>query len=577
MVSPAGSVGSQACVPPAHAHPSESLRRTQNLFTGRIFDGGFAAAGVKDAGDYTTDEIVDPSFNDLGWRTVDVPHDFSIEGEKVKSSSDAQAYLEGGLGYYRKRFTVPASMSGNKTISLDFEGVYQNSVVYLNGEKIGSYPSGYTGFALDITKKVKYGEENVLVVKVQNMSPSGRWYTGSGIIRPVHLLIDNQAHFNRNGITLTTPTLEDDYTASKTGALNIEATGYSDSTNSNVYMEVTVLDADGKEVAKKSTEKTAINPSTAFTLSLKERDAVEVSNVNLWYPWNLGTPYLYKVKVDLYQEINGSSDGYQLIDTEETEYGFRWVKVKETTSDPTSGGLYVNGQYTKVQGVDLHHDSGALGAASYSDAYDREFDKLMAMGVNAYRTSHCPPSKQAIEVCRRKGILVVEEAFDGWGKAKATYDFGNFFFQEVPSDWAGLKPNGYTQLPQELRQMGLEQFCITMEKIACDWFDEKPQIGDSKYETIILLAGAFGITEWVYASRQKEFLDKYKIPCLAKAAYIFDRSFMDYHDMKVQYPILRKLPFLLPCTWVLRFFRIMLKSRTAMKKELQALGKNLKK
>lgn len=255
------------------------------------------------------------------------------------------------------------------------------------------------------------------------------------------------AHFNRNGITLTTPTLEDDYTASKTGALNIEATGYSDSTNSNVYMEVTVLDADGKEVAKKSTEKTAINPSTAFTLSLKDRDAVEVSNVNLWYPWNLGTPYLYKVKVDLYQEINGSSDGYQLIDTEETEYGFRWVKVKETTSDPTSGGLYVNGQYTKVQGVDLHHDSGALGAASYSDAYDREFDKLMAMGVNAYRTSHCPPSKQAIEVCRRKGILVVEEAFDGWGKAKATYDFGNFFFQEVPSDWAGLKPNGYTQLP----------------------------------------------------------------------------------------------------------------------------------
>ena len=229
--------------------------------TPKVADGGFAAAGVKDAGDYTTDEIVDPSFNDLGWRTVDVPHDFSIEGEKVKSSSDAQAYLEGGLGYYRKRFTVPASMSGNKTISLDFEGVYQNSVVYLNGEKIGSYPSGYTGFALDITKKVKYGEENVLVVKVQNMSPSGRWYTGSGIIRPVHLLIDNQAHFNRNGITLTTPTLEDDYTASKTGALNIEATGYSDSTNSNVYMEVTVLDADGKEVAKKSTEKTAINPT----------------------------------------------------------------------------------------------------------------------------------------------------------------------------------------------------------------------------------------------------------------------------------------------------------------------------
>lgn len=415
--------------------------------TPEVADGGFAAAGVKDAGDYTTEEIIAADFNDLGWRTVDVPHDFSIEGEKVSNSSDAQAYLQGGLGYYRKKFTVPASMQGSRTISLDFEGVYQNSVIYLNGEEVGSYPSGYTGFALDVTNKLKYGEENVLVVKVQNMSPSGRWYTGSGIIRPVHLVIDNQAHFNRNGITLTTPTLEDDYTDSRTAYLNVQADGYSDSTNSNVYMQVGVYDAEGNKVVEKTTEKTAINPSTAFSLSLKDRESVEVPNVNLWYPWNLGTPYLYTVKVDLYQEINGSADGYVLVDSEEMEYGFRWVEVQETTSDPTSGGLYVNGEYTKVQGVDLHHDSGALGAASYTDAYDREFDKLMAMGVNAYRTSHCPPSKQAIEVCRRKGILVVEEAFDGWGRAKATYDFGNFFFQEVPSDWAGLKPNGYTALP----------------------------------------------------------------------------------------------------------------------------------
>ena len=415
--------------------------------TPEVADGGFAAAGVKDAGDYTTEEIVAEDFNDLGWRTVDVPHDFSIEGEKVSSSVDSQAYLQGGLAYYRKRFTVPASMQGSKTISIDFEGVYQNCVVYLNGEVAGSYPSGYTGFALDITNKIKYGQENVLVVKVQNMSPSGRWYTGSGITRPVHLVIDNQAYFNRNGITLTTPDLESDYTDSKTAHLEVQAEGYSDSTNSNVYMEVSVYDADGKKVADKTTEKTAINPSTAFSLSLTGRDAVEISNVNLWYPWNLGTPYLYTVKVDLYQEINGSADGYQLIDTEETEYGFRWAEVQETTSDPASGGLYVNGEYTKIQGVDLHHDSGALGAASFTDAYEREFDKLMEMGVNAYRTSHCPPSKQAIEVCRRKGILVVEEAFDGWGRAKASYDFGNFFFQEVPSDWSGLKPNGYTSLP----------------------------------------------------------------------------------------------------------------------------------
>lgn len=413
----------------------------------QVAEGGFAAAGVKDAGDYTTAQIIAKNFDDASWRTLDVPHDFSIEGEKVSTSVDSQAYLEGGLGYYRKQFTVPASMQGNRRISLDFEGVYQNSVIYLNGEKVGSYPNGYTGFALDITDKIAYGAENVLVVKVQNMSPSGRWYTGSGIVRPVHLVIDNLACFNRNGIVLSTPTLESDYAANKKAYLEVTGAGYSKASNSNVYMKVTVSDAAGNTVATKETGRTPINPSTAFSLTLEGNQAIEIPDVKLWYPWNIGDPYLYTVKVDLYGEVNGSSDGYQLIDSEEMEYGFRWAKVQETTSDPSSGGLYINGTYTKVQGVDLHHDAGAVGAASYTDAYEREFQKLMDMGVNAYRTSHCPPSKQAIEVCRRKGILVVEEAYDGWGKAKATYDFGNFFFQEVPADWAGLLPNGYTSLP----------------------------------------------------------------------------------------------------------------------------------
>lgn len=414
----------------------------------------FAANGLKDAGDYTTEEIVATDFDDYSWRTVDVPHDFSIEGEKVSESVDSQSYLQGGLAYYRKKFTVPASMKGTKEISIEFEGVYQDSVIYLNGKEIGAYPSGYTGFALDVTDALNYGGENVLVVKVQNMSPSGRWYTGSGILRPVHLVIDNLAHFNRNGITLTAPTLEEDYEYSKTAYLEIQADCYSDAGNANAYMEVTVYDAEGQEVAKETTEKMAINPSTAFLLSLKERKALEIEDVQLWYPWNLGTPYLYTVKVDLYTESNGSSDGYVLTDSQEMEYGFRWVEVKETTDDPESGGLYVNGEYTKLQGVDLHHDSGALGAASYTDAYERQIDKLMEMGVNAYRTSHCPPSKQMIEVCRRKGILVVEEAFDGWGSyptwSKAAYDFGNFFFQEVPQNWAGLKPNGYTSVPSSV-------------------------------------------------------------------------------------------------------------------------------
>lgn len=413
-------------------------------------DGGFVN-GVKDAGDYTTAEIIAEDFDDTDFRTVDVPHDFSIEGKKVSSSVDSQAYLQGGLGWYRKKFMAPASLRG-KTVAIDFEGVYQNSVVYLNGKEVGSYPSGYTGFALDITEDIKYGSENVLVVKVQNMSPSGRWYTGSGITRPVHLTVDNPAHFNRNGITLLTPNLKTEYQGGGAISLDVKADGYSDAGNSNARMHVSVYDASGNLVGEKQSGVTAINPSTAFSLSLTGANAVEIpkNKIKLWNPWNLGEPNLYKVKVELFTEANGSADGYVLSDSEEIEYGFRWVEIAESTDDPDSGGLYVNGVYTKVQGVDLHHDAGALGAASYTDAYERQFAKLKAMGVNAYRTSHCPPSKEVMEVCRRNGILVVEEAFDGWGKQKATYDFGRFFFEEIPENWAGLKPNGHTFVPESI-------------------------------------------------------------------------------------------------------------------------------
>ena len=177
--------------------------------TPKVADGGFAAAGVKDAGDYTTDEVVDPSFNDLGWRTVDVPHDFSIEGEKVKSSSDARRLIwKADLAITVKRFTVPASMSGNKTISLDFEGVYQNSVVLLKRWRRSAAIRAVIPDLHWISRKVKYGEEertgckSTEYVTVRPLVHR-QWYHP-----PVHLLIDNQAHFNRNGITLTTPTLE---------------------------------------------------------------------------------------------------------------------------------------------------------------------------------------------------------------------------------------------------------------------------------------------------------------------------------------------------------------------------------
>ena len=407
---------------------------------------GFAANGVADAGGVTTAQVISKTFDDSAWRTLNVPHDFSIEGPKLASGSagSSQGYMQGGLGWYRKTFVLPSSMEGSqKRFIIDFEGVYQNSNVYLNGELIGNYPSGYTGFAYDITDKVTFGadEPNVLVVKVQAMAASGRWYTGAGIFRPVHLVVTHPARFVREGVKLTTPTLETTYKADGSAALNVEARMYSDASNGVVRLKTSVIDATGAVVATKTmTDPLDINPTTGLTLT----DVVNVPNVKLWNPWNLGDPYLYTVKTELLFAQNGG-DGEKVVDTVETAFGFRWFHFDSyNAADPNNGGLYVNDKYTKIDGVDLHHDSGALGGASFKDAYERQFTILKTMGVNSYRTSHAPPSKQVIEVCSELGFIVMEEAYDGWGSAKATYDFGNFFFVAVPEGWAGLAPNGLT-------------------------------------------------------------------------------------------------------------------------------------
>jgi len=406
-----------------------------------------ASLTLADAGDYTTAQIIDPAFDDSGWRTVSVPHDFSIEGDKTSASNNSQGYMQGGLGFYRKTFSVPESVhASGKRVAIDFEGVYQNSVVYLNGQLVGTYPSGYTGFSYDLTDLLNYGDDasNTLVVKVQNPSPSGRWYTGSGIVRPVHLVVTSPVRFVRNGVSLTTPQLEQTATADGSADLNVSASVFSDATNGVLYTRTSVIDANGNVAAVSDGEPVETNPSTLTQLT----QSVHVPNVKLWYPWNLGDPYLYTVRTQLFYQGNGT-DQNALVDTIDTEFGFRWYRVDNgSPTDPTAGGLYVNGKYTKINGVDLHHDSGALGAASFKDGFERQWDVLKSMGVNAYRTSHNPPSKQAIEVASEKGIIVAEEAYDGWGSSKATYDFGRFFLQNVPTDWAGLRPNGLLAPPQ---------------------------------------------------------------------------------------------------------------------------------
>ena len=403
---------------------------------------GFANNGLADAGGLTTAQAIDPAFDDNSWRTVTVPHDFSIEGPR-DANNDQQGNFRGGLGWYRKTFTLPATLSG-KNIAVDFEGVYQNSIVYLNGEVIGNYPSGYTGFSYDLTSKLNFGADNpnVLVVKVQNMSSSGRWYTGSGIVRPVALVVTDKAtSIVRHGVTLTSETLETTYKNDGSAVLDVKVKAFSRGNTAEAFsLKTIVKDPEGKVVATKTgTAATLDSENSIVTLT----DAVAVPAVELWYTWDTGDQPLYTVTTELYLGVQATPR-----DSIDTTYGFRWFRFDpRKVEDPTYGGFHINDKYIKLQGVDLHHDLGALGGISSPDAFEYRFEKLMDMGVNAYRTSHNPPSKQIIEACNKMGIVVMEEAYDSWGSTKATYDFGLFYNTAVPQDWKGFAVNGFANVP----------------------------------------------------------------------------------------------------------------------------------
>ncbi|HHW01078.1 MAG TPA: DUF4982 domain-containing protein [Clostridiaceae bacterium] len=400
-------------------------------------DGDVTKGLMDPEGAPTTNEIIDPAFDDSSWRTLNVPHDWSIEGEKVPNANNSQGYLQGGLGWYRKTFTLPNSLS-EKKVFIDFEGVYAHSIVYVNGKMVGEYPNGYTGFSYEITPYVTFGPDNpnVIVVKVMNMAPSGRWYTGSGIVNPVNLVVTDKTFFLRHGITYKTSDLENTYNEDGSATLDVKAEIYSDAPNGVAYIKTTVYDAEGNVAAEPvSSQVVDYNPSTKLTLN----SSVTVPDVHLW---SVDDPYLYTIRTELYTMINGGDGEFHLSDYMDTRYGFRWFEFKDvdTTSPETianSGGFYLNGEYMKLQGVDLHHDNGALGAAFNRDAVLRKFKILKEMGVNAFRTSHNPVAKGVIDVCEELGIVVMEEAFDGWGSQKATYDFGRWFLKEVPENWAG--------------------------------------------------------------------------------------------------------------------------------------------
>jgi beta-galactosidase len=355
-----------------------------------------------------------PGHDDSAWRRVAVPHDWSIEQTPTTEhgTTSGTGFFPGGLGWYRLAFTLPPAYAG-KRISVEFDGVYMDSYVYCNGTEVGRHPYGYTGFAFDLTDLVHTDgtTENVLAVKVQNRLPSSRWYSGSGIYREARLIVTEPVHVARWGTYVTTPEVSDERAVVRVRTDVVNASG----AGADVEVLSRIVAPNGRTVAR-----------TSSTVAVADK-ATETHELTVAEPrlWDFTAPHRYTLETEL--RVGG-----RRTDTYRTPFGIRTFRL-----DPDEG-FHLNGAYAKLKGVDLHHDLGALGAAVSVDAIRRQMTIMKSMGVNAFRTSHNPPSPEMIRVCEELGIVMLVEAFDCWKSPKTRYDYGRFFDEWADRDVAEM-------------------------------------------------------------------------------------------------------------------------------------------
>ncbi len=352
----------------------------------------------------------DPAFNDAGWRTLDLPHDWSIEFpfDSASPSGTGGGALRGGIGWYRKTFTLPAAEKG-KLISILFDGVYRNSEVWINGHYLGKRPNGYISFQYDITPYIHFGKErNVIAVKVDNaQQPNSRWYSGSGIYRNVWLISTSKTHIAQWGTYITTPEVSDKK-ASIQLTLNIHTAA--GNRTPAVIARTIIYDSSGKAVAR------CTSPLADTTGTLLQK--LEIIHPSLW---SLDQPYLYKA-------VTTILSGGKITDQYTTPFGVRYF------SFDADKGFFLNGKHVKIVGVCNHHDLGCLGTALNTRALERQLEILKNMGINGIRTSHNPPAPELLDLCDKMGFIVMDEAFDMWRQQKSQYDYHLDFDQWYKKD-----------------------------------------------------------------------------------------------------------------------------------------------
>jgi len=357
-------------------------------------------------------------FNDADWRRLDLPHDWSIERVPGttnlfdKTLTQSSGCLPGGIGWYRKSFTLPAGVKGHR-VFIQFDGVYMNSEVWLNGEKLGHHPYGYTSFDYELTDYLKWGETNVLAVRCDVQQPCSRWFSGAGIYRHVWLTVVDPVHIAHWGTYVTTPEIS---ASAATVRVCTQVQNQGNAT-AEVTVRTALLDPQGKKVAVSDAAK-----------KIKAGDKVKTDQtleVGVPQLWSLEQPQLYTAKTDVL--VDG-----KLTDSYRTPFGIRTLEFTP------EHGFLLNGQRVQIKGVCNHHDQGYLGAAAYDRAIERQLEILKAMGCNAIRTSHNPPAPKLLELCDRMGFLVMDEAFDEWKMPKREFGYGRFFDQWSEPDLVSM-------------------------------------------------------------------------------------------------------------------------------------------
>ncbi len=359
-----------------------------------------------------------PAFSDSDWASVNLPHDWSVEGpfNENEPSNYCGGYLPTGIGWYRKRFRLPGTYK-DKKVTIEFDGIYQNSEVWINGRWLGKRPYGYVPFFYDLTPHLAFdNHENVIAVRVDNSHQTNcRWYSGSGIYRHTWLLSTNDVHVAPWGTFITTPQV-----SNAISTLRISTKIQNESKNAVRCMLLSSLfDHQGVVQTVDATEEIAAGADYEFVQSI---------NVDKPHLWSVDDPYQYRIHTSV-------KAGGAVVDEYDTPIG-----IREAVFDADKGFL-LNGERVKLNGVCLHHDGGCVGAAVPERIWERRLETLREMGCNAIRTSHNPFAAEFLDLCDRMGILVMSEAFDEW---------------KVPKGQIG--PNGYANYFDDWYERDVQNF-----------------------------------------------------------------------------------------------------------------------